>query len=70
MCKTCSALWNRDENSSRNIYKIAINAINGKERPKYLSRLKDCNTVISGATSVCVLQHNSSIEEATQSKFT
>lgn len=70
MCKTCSALWNRDENSARNIYKIAINAINGKERPKYLSRVKDCNTVISGATSVCELQHTSSIEEAIHPKFT
>ena len=27
MCKTCTALWNRDENSARNIYKIAYNAI-------------------------------------------
>lgn len=47
MCKTCKALWNRDENSSRNIYKIAYNAINKKERPSYLSRSK----IISGATS-------------------
>lgn len=60
MCKTCSALWNRDENASRNIYKISYNAINDKERPKYLDRSKDCKAVISGATSVCGLQHNSS----------
>ena len=65
MCKTCSALWNRDENSSRNIYKIAYNAINGKERPLYLSRSKNCEAVVSGTTSVCGLQHNSSTEEAT-----
>ena len=52
MCKTCSALWNRDENSSRNIYKIAYNAIHKNERPIYLSRSK----VVSGATSVGKLQ--------------
>ena len=40
MCKTCNALWNRDENSSRNIYKITYNAINKKKRPKYMSRKK------------------------------
>ena len=65
MCKTCSALWNRDENSSRNIYKISYNAINEKERPLYLSRSKNCEAVVSGTTSVCGLQHNSSAEEAT-----
>jgi hypothetical protein len=37
MCKTCSALWNRYENSGRNIYKIALYAIHKKERPEYLS---------------------------------
>ena len=30
--------WNRDVNGSTNIYKIAYNAINNKERPDYLSR--------------------------------
>ena len=60
MCKTCSALWNRDENSSRNIYKISYNAINEKERPSYLSRSKNCESVVSGTTSVCRLQCNSS----------
>jgi hypothetical protein len=59
ICKKCSALWNRDENSSRNIYKIAHNAINQKERPKYLSRSKDCKAVVSGTASVCGLQRNS-----------
>jgi len=60
VCKTCSALWNRDENSSRNIYKIAYNAIHQNERPTYLSRSK----VISGTTSVGKLQcHSSSIKE-------
>lgn len=38
MCKTCKALWNRDENSSCNIYKIAQMAIQENERPKYLCR--------------------------------
>ena len=58
--KKVPALWNRDENSSRNIYKIAYNAINKKDRPKYLSRSKNGETVISGTTSVCKLQCNSS----------
>jgi hypothetical protein len=61
-------LWNRDENSARNIYKIAKNAINKKERPTYLSRSKK---VISGTSSVGKLQcHSTSLVEATQSKFT
>lgn len=38
MCKTCRGLWNRDENSSRNIYKIISSHINGKKRPEYMSR--------------------------------
>jgi hypothetical protein len=62
-CKICSALWNRDENSARNIYKIAYNAINGKERPKYLSR----STVNSSTPSVGKLQCHSTSVEATQS---
>jgi len=37
-CKTCKVLWNRDENSSCNIYKIATCAIEGKARPEYLTR--------------------------------
>lgn len=61
MCKACSVLWNRDDNSARNIYKIAYNAINKKERPEYLSRSK----VISGTISVCKLQCHSAFAEAT-----
>lgn len=49
MCKTCKALWNRDENSSCNVYKIAQMAIQGKERPKYLCR--ETKKLLSGATS-------------------
>lgn len=40
-CTTCKCLWNRDENSSNNIYKISKCSINGIERPKYLSRAKN-----------------------------
>ena len=39
-CKTCCGLWNRDVNGDTNIYRIAKNAINGLERPKYLCREK------------------------------
>ncbi len=39
-CKNCEAVWNRDVNSGTNIYRIAKNAINGLERPKYLCREK------------------------------
>jgi hypothetical protein len=37
-CKNGCGYWNRDVNGSTNIYKIAYNAINNKERPNYLSR--------------------------------
>ena len=66
MCKTCNALWNRDENSSRNIYKIVYNAIHKKERPKYLRRSK----VISDTSSVGKLQCHLSSDKVTQPKFT
>jgi len=36
--------WNRDVNGATNIYKIAYNAINKKERPIYLSRSKNTST--------------------------
>ena len=39
-CKTCLGVWNRDVNGATNIYRIAKNAINGIERPKYLCREK------------------------------
>lgn len=68
LCKKDCGLWNRDENSARNIYKIANNAINKKERPIYLSRSK----VISGATSADGLQHHLLYKsnKAIQPKFT
>ena len=40
LCKTCLGVWNRDVNDATNIYRIAKNAINGLERPKYLCREK------------------------------
>ncbi len=51
-CKTCSRLWNRDFNASKNIYKIVENKIKGLERPDYLKR---GITSISGTTSVTTL---------------
>jgi hypothetical protein len=65
LCKKDCGLWNRYDNSARNIYKIANNAINKKERSNYLS-----SKVISGTSSVCKLQCNSTSVEATKSKFT
>ena len=37
-CKSCKELWNRDENSSINIFMIAANAILGIGRPVHLLR--------------------------------
>ena len=67
LCKKDCGLWNIDENSARNIYKIAKNVIRKKGRPTYLSRSKK---VISGTSSVGKLQCHSTSVEATQSKFT
>ena len=43
-CKNGCGYWNRDLNGATNIYKIAYNAINNKERPNYLSRSKNTST--------------------------
>jgi len=43
-CKNGCGYWNRDLNGATNIYKIAYNAINNKERPNYLSRSKNLST--------------------------
>ena len=43
-CKNGCGYWNRDVNGATNIYKIAYNAINNKERPNYLSRSKNTST--------------------------
>jgi len=37
-CKSCSNVWNRDCNGSKNIYKIAFNSIHSMNRPNYLCR--------------------------------
>jgi transposase len=57
-CKTCKVLWNRDENSSCNIFKVARSAINKIERPKYLCR----TSTLRGAQCV------SSAKELTKEK--
>jgi hypothetical protein len=46
MCKTCKGLWNRDVNSSFNIFKIVENIIAGKERPVYLQRVSNTTSVL------------------------
>jgi len=51
-CKTCKVLWNRDENSSCNIFKVADCAINKKKRPTYLCRVKEKDKHLSPTTSV------------------
>ena len=43
-CKNGCGYWNRDVNGATNIYKIAYNAVNNKERPNYLSRSKNTST--------------------------
>jgi transposase len=47
-CETCSRLWNRDTNAASNIWKIAVRAIRGEARPRYLARAR---VSLSGATS-------------------
>ena len=39
--KKCDCYWNIDVNGATNIYKIAYNAVNNKEGPKYLQRSDD-----------------------------
>jgi len=43
-CKNGRGFWNRDINGAANIYKIAYNAINKKERSNYLSRSNNTST--------------------------
>ena len=56
MCKTCSALWNRDVNSSLNIGRIMKSTIVGNGRPEYLCppKKRDTEVSVSGTTSVGV----------------
>ena len=44
-CKSGCGLWNRDVNGAKNIYKIAYNHINGLDRPLYLCRSKQSDTL-------------------------
>ena len=46
-CKTCNTLFNRDVNSTLNIREIALNALNGLERPSFLCKFS--SPVIAGA---------------------
>ena len=46
-CKNGCGLWNRDTNGAINIWKIAVRAIGGKERPEYLKRTKRSNSGVS-----------------------
>jgi transposase len=63
MCKTCKALWNRDENSSCNIYKIAQLAVYGKDRPTYLCR--EIRKQLSGVTST---SHKQNLRKSVKAK--
>ena len=45
-CKNKCCYWNRDVNGATNIYRIAYNAINNKERPNYLSRSNNLSGVL------------------------
>lgn len=67
-CKICSALWNQNDNSSMNIYKITNNTIHKRGQPMYLS----CLQVVSDAVSVCDLQRNEYYSEylAIHTQFT
>jgi transposase len=44
-CKSCSGVWNRDCNGATNIYKIVKNAINKIDRPSYLCRRNNSDTL-------------------------
>ena len=62
-CKKCSGVWNRDVNSATNIYRLAKNAINGLERPKYLCReKKDENIKVEKPKKVVQKKAKKSVE--------
>ena len=46
-CQNGCGLWNRDTNGAINIWKIAMGAIVGRERPEYLKRTKRSNSGVS-----------------------
>jgi transposase len=39
-CKTCNRIWNRDDNSSRNIQLLGEHIRDERERPQYLKRMQ------------------------------
>jgi len=62
-CQTCLGVWNRDVNSATNIYRLAKNAINGLERPKYLCRKnKDENIKVEKPKKVVQKKAKKSVE--------
>ena len=44
-CKNGCGIWNRDCNGTKNIYKIASNAIQNRKRPTFLSREKSSPSI-------------------------
>jgi len=62
-CKNCFNVWNRDVNGATNICRIAKNAINGLERPKYLCReKKDENVKVEKPKKVVQKKANKSVK--------
>ena len=62
-CQTCLGVWNRDVNGATNICRIAKNAINGLERPKYLCRNnKDENIKVEKPKKVVQKKAKKSVE--------
>jgi len=61
-CKTCSSVWNRDVNGATNIYRIAKNAINQLERPKYLCRVKKEESIKKKPKKVVQKEINKSVK--------
>lgn len=51
LCQQCNRLWNRDVNSSINIARLTRQALEGRERPVYLSRRTQLPEADSAVTS-------------------
>lgn len=51
LCQQCNRLWNRDVNSSINIARLTRQALEGRERPDYLSRKTRLPMADSAVTS-------------------
>jgi len=61
-CKNCFNVWNRDVNGATNIYRIAKNAINGIERPKYLCREKKDDNKVENPKKIVQKKVNKSVK--------